>query len=118
MVRIKVNILKHDGKSQIEKVWKCLNKCHTYVYKTIQTAKAVYLVTDCDQMDKLMTKESKKVFQNQGFDIVTPQEYITERTTIIKGVDEFIMTRTDEEILADIAKTYQNKKAQKRIEHT
>ena len=98
MVRIRVKILTHDGVSKRDNLWYCLAKTDSFIFKIIENKDAFILVTEIKQVDKLLTPESKALFQQKGLEIKTPPEHKVSRTLIVRGVDKYIHEKNEEDI--------------------
>ena len=60
MVRIRVKLTQHDGAPKRELLWQGINKVDAYVYKMIAARDAFYLVTDTDQVEKLLKEDIRE----------------------------------------------------------
>ena len=103
MVKVKVNIRQHDGQSKRNPLWTCVNKAEAFVYKVTETRRAFYLITNNTQLDKLLTNESKRNFDKEGLEIITPHEYVAARTVFVRGIDAHIRDKSDNEIIDNIS---------------
>ena len=106
MARIRVKIIRHDGISKREALWTCIAKAEAFVYKTITTQDSFVLITDSEQMDKLLTVESKYNFTQEGLEITNPPEYTTARSVLVRGIDIHIKEMSEVDIINDICQNY------------
>ena len=106
MVRVRVNVIHHDGTSHKDNLWKCLYVTDVYVYKVIETREGFVLLTDLKQVDRLLSPANIDKFKEHNLDIRTPPEYRVSRTLLLRGVDPFISQKTAEEIEVHLGRKY------------
>ena len=77
---------------------------NTGVYvKKVHDGKGVfYAFVNDDQLEKILSDDSKNAFQRAGFEIVTPLEYNSLKTVIAKNIDYMIDSYTDEDVIDSI----------------
>ena len=113
MVRIRVKILQHDGQSKKPSVVQCIAKADALVFRVIEPRDAFFLITDNENMDRLLQEKSKKLFFEKGLEIQTPPEYVAARTIMLKNVDGVIAEMSVDEICEGIDKNFKVKKVVK-----
>ena len=71
--------------------------------KKVQDSKGVfYAIANEDQLEKILSDDSKLAFQKAGFKIVPPLEYNSLKTIIAENIDYMLDPYTDEEVIDSI----------------
>ena len=110
MVRIRVKILQHDGQSKKTLVVQCIAETKALVYRVIESREAFFLITDNENMDRLLQEKSKTLFLDKGLEIQIPPEYEAARTVMLKSVDGIIAEMSIDEICEGIDKNVKVKR--------
>ena len=61
-----------------------------------------YAIIKQEHIESVINNESKQVFNQNGFDIVTPIEFDAMRSVVVRHIDKVIAEYTDEDIIESI----------------
>ena len=102
MARIRVKDKKPNEPKRRDKLWQCIGLAHVTAYKVDDEREAYYIVTNDENTEKLLTVESKDIFQHNGFEIQNPPEYNAMRTVTAKYVDRQVSEHREADIKENI----------------
>ena len=114
-MRIRAKILTHDGVAQKPRLWEAIGKSNALVNRIVEGKDAFIMITDCTQMEVLLRPDNKEIFKRHGFDLLTPIEYNTERTILVKGIDSHMSNMTEDQLKSSIKINNEKKKVNKII---
>ena len=113
MVRIRVKITQHDGASKKEALWQGLHKAKAYVYKMIQAKEAFFLVTDGEQAELILKDHVRQFLRDKGLEVQMPPEHVAMRTILVKGLEWYVVSKSEEDIKHKIQSEYPDWKLDK-----
>ena len=85
-----------------QRLYECLGKAEITVNKVVRYRDVFFLITEENELDKFLNNANRVIFENAGFEVSPPPEYLTIRTVLLKGVDEYIHSKPDQEIIDNI----------------
>ena len=68
--------------------------------KKVHDGKGVFFaIANEDSLETILSEESKETFQNEGFELVPPNEYNSQKTVVVKNLDYMIDSYSEDEII-------------------
>ena len=104
MARIRVKDKKPNEPRRRDLLWQSIGLAHATTYKVDDAKDAYYLVTSDENVEKLLSIESKDIFKQNGFEIQNPPEYNALRTITAKYVDRQVLEYREDDIKKNIEK--------------
>ena len=83
-------------------VYQTFGTLGVYVKKVHDGKGVFYAIANEDQLEKILSDESKAAFHRAGFEIVPPLEFNSLKTVIAKNVDYMLDSYSDEEVIDSI----------------
>ena len=69
----------------------------------IKDGKGVYYtIVWQDQVEQVISEETKQIFKDKGYDVMIPIEYDSMRSMVIRYIDKVINDYTDQEVIESI----------------
>ena len=104
MARIRVKDKRSNEPKRRNTLWQCLGLAHATAFRIDDAREAFYMVTNEDYVEKLLSMESKSIFQQHGFEIQNPPEYNAMRTITARYVDRHVSEHREVDIKENIEK--------------
>ena len=95
-----IRIIDHKkGEDRVRALWQALGLCKIYPDKIQEGRGALFPIIKAEDLEKLLTEDSRNKVKQHGFEVVTPVEWEAMKSVVVCELDRSIKSYTEAEII-------------------